>query len=261
MALFRIYRGDKANLPGGWDEEKQTPTDTSKMKDGNAYFCADTGEFFIDVDLAKKDEPSQLKRVQINALAATKLSKGETTVEIDDLVLTSDLVVKYSGEATTGLQLNAVLVGTGTDVVKVIPATLGAFYVSDLETGPEFGIIPLTAGGTGGNDAETARANLEVYSTDEVDNKLKDATTVSYTTVLTVDDWKEDLSSGYVWEYQNKNLKCGAKGNVPPEITFTSNRDEYNDIDSAMAEPGVGINFYISEKPQEDIGIIIIDQL
>lgn len=298
MALFKVYRGDSSLLPGG-----KNPTDPAKLHDGYAYFCADTGEFFIDVDLSGNG--TDLKRVQLNALAATKLSNSTKTVEIDDLVLTSDTIVKYDGSLT----LNGVLVGNGTDTVKVIPATLGAFFVSDTDEGPKFGVLPvaqgglgantlvkggiilgnednpvstltgtgvlyattagapqfgvapLIAGGTGGNSAPSARANLEVYSKKEVDDKLIDATTVAYTFTLAESDWADDPSGGYVIAYPNTDLKCGANNDVPPEITFTSNREEYNKIDYAMAEPGVGIKFYISNIPSGDIDIIIIDHM
>jgi len=148
MALFKIYRGDRANLPGGWDAEKQTVVDSSKLHDGFAYFCADTGELFIDVDLVGNG--SALKRMQVNALAATKLSNGTDTIEIDDIVLTTDIIdVEHGGTGRNSLTLNAVLVGDGTNQAKLIPANLGAFYVDTDEGEPKFGVLPVTLGGIG----------------------------------------------------------------------------------------------------------------
>ena len=43
MALFKVLRGNRQNLP-------------SERHDGWAYFCSDTGEFFIDYDTNTKDE-------------------------------------------------------------------------------------------------------------------------------------------------------------------------------------------------------------
>lgn len=149
MALFKIYRGDKADLPGGWNETTQKPEDESKMHDGYAYFCADTGEFFIDVDLT--GDGSGLKRVQINALAATKLSKDTKTVEIDEIVLKTEPIVRYDASDGKTLTLNAVLVGNNSDTVKLIPATLGAFFVNEEGGAPKFDVLPVAQGGTGAN--------------------------------------------------------------------------------------------------------------
>ena len=41
MALFKVLRGDRANL----DNWEKVP-----FHDGYAYFCSDTGEFFIDCE-------------------------------------------------------------------------------------------------------------------------------------------------------------------------------------------------------------------
>lgn len=324
MSLFKVYRGNKQALP-------------TTMHDGYAYFCADSGEFFIDVDLSS--DGTGLQRVQINALAASQLTDGVTTIDVDDIVLTTDPVVKYNSADGATLTLNAVLVGNGTDTVKLIPASLGAFFVDSTTDGPKFGVLPvaqggigvntlaeggilkgngtgsiqtvsgtgvlyaategapqfgvapLAAGGTGGTDAATARTNLDVYSKTEVDTqianaevdaytktemdtklgaiysktevdeKLADATTVAYTTTLATSGWQTNADGGYVLTYSNSSLKCGAAHDVPPQITYTSNREEYNKIESATAESGVGIKFYIDEVPANDIGIIIIDHL
>lgn len=303
MALFKIFRGDKADLPGGWDEENEVVQDTTKLHDGYAYFCADTGELFIDADLST--DGSGLKRIQVNALAAKKLSDGTTTIEIDDIVLKTEPLVRYNAAGGATLTLNAVLVGNGTDTVKLIPADLGAFYVEDTTEGPKFGVLPvaqggigaatltqggilqgngtnavsaitgtgvlyaatdgapqfgvapISVGGTGGNTKADARNNLEVYSKTEIDTN---ATTKAFATTLTVAGWQAD-GEGFMQEWKETTLQCGKNHDVPPEVTFTSNREEYNKIDYATAESGKGIKFYTSKKPAEDIGIIIIDQL
>lgn len=78
MALFKIYRGNEANLP-------------AKLTDGYAYFCPDTGGFFIDYTTST----GQLSRKQINAASSAALhySAGGLTVEIDpaDIAMKDDV--------------------------------------------------------------------------------------------------------------------------------------------------------------------------
>lgn len=75
MALFKIYRGDENNLP-------------ATLTDGYAYFCTNTGTFYIDW----ADSEGNVSRKQINAEYATKLrykdDNGEW-VEIDAQDLTN----------------------------------------------------------------------------------------------------------------------------------------------------------------------------
>ena len=69
MALFKICRGNESNLP-----------DT--LTDGYAYFCTDTGNFYIDW----ADAEANVSRKHINAEYATKLrfkDANEEWVEID----------------------------------------------------------------------------------------------------------------------------------------------------------------------------------
>lgn len=56
MALFKVYRGNESNLP-------------TAMNDGYAYFCTDTGNFYIDWD----NGTGILSRAQINARSAVNL--------------------------------------------------------------------------------------------------------------------------------------------------------------------------------------------
>lgn len=71
MALFQIFRGSENEL-------LQVP-----RHNGYAYFCEDTGNFFIDIGNGDND------RVPINAFAAQILREGTTEVEIDDIFLKS----------------------------------------------------------------------------------------------------------------------------------------------------------------------------
>lgn len=69
MALFKICRGNESNLP-----------DT--LTDGYAYFCTDTGNFYIDW----ADAEANVSRKHINAEYATKLrfkDENDEWVEID----------------------------------------------------------------------------------------------------------------------------------------------------------------------------------
>ena len=86
MALFKVYRGHEDNLP------------TTKT-DGYAYFCTNTGSFYID----HKDTSGVLVRSKISARYADKLryvQDGET-IEIDaSEVLTASNAVEKLGVAT-----------------------------------------------------------------------------------------------------------------------------------------------------------------
>lgn len=75
MALFKIFRGDRSVL------------ESVPKNDGYAYFCVDSGEFFIDAN-----DGTEVKRIQINADYAKHLKNDDTTIEIDDIVLTSDII-------------------------------------------------------------------------------------------------------------------------------------------------------------------------
>ena len=54
MALFKVLRGDRVNL------------DKYDFHDGYAYFCSDTGEFFIDCITSQGEE--KRKRIGGGAL-------------------------------------------------------------------------------------------------------------------------------------------------------------------------------------------------
>lgn len=268
MALFKIFRGQETELNDVPNHE------------GYAYFCQDTGNMFIDI--GNGDSATHKgDRVQVNAFYANALRKIDsdgtvTEIDIDDLVLsTATIAVDKGGTGRQTLTVNAIIVGDGTNQVKMISIADGDVVVGDADDGvkgvngtgafyalvagaPQFGTLPLSVGGTGGTDAATARTNLEVYSKTEVDEKIDKATTLSYATTLLKDGW---IASGnvFTYTYTNPDLKCGKNGNVPPDITWTSNQGEYSKIDSAEGVAGSGITFTIKEKPTADIGIIIRD--
>lgn len=79
-----------------------------------------------------------------------------------------------------------------------------------------------------------------------------------YTEELNVDSWI--LDSG---QYKNKisipSLSCGYNGKIPPIISWIQNQQEYSKIRKANCEPNDGIEFVCNEKPEGDIGIVVID--
>jgi hypothetical protein len=60
MALFKITRGAEKNLP-------------STRHDGYAYFCTDTGSFYIDYKEKESDPDTKIQRRKISAGEADKL--------------------------------------------------------------------------------------------------------------------------------------------------------------------------------------------
>ena len=183
--------------------------------------------------------------------------------------------VAQGGTGQKTLTVNALLLGNGTDAVKMVSIEKGAIVTGDstdgvsglLGTGalfadvsgvPKFGTLPIKAGGTGATTAAAARTNLDVYSKSETDNKMDEVTTVSYTATLAQANWVHSGDT-YTYSYSNTNLKCGKNGNVPPIISWISNHDDYNKIDSAQATVGSGITFTASKAIEGDIEIVIID--
>ena len=264
MSLFKIYKGQEQLLA-------QVP-----KHEGYAYFCEDTGNFFIDV--------SNSSRVQINAFSAQKLSKDTTTIEVDDFFLKNMVAsVAQGGTGQNTLTSNALIVGNGTNAVKMISLDSGAVAIGDQTNGvkgllgagalfadvsgtPKFGTLPITAGGTGAVSAASARTNLSVYSKVETDNKVEEVATSAYTTTLVAADWTTVEGGGtsgetiYTQVYNNTSLKCGKNGNVPPVIMWNSNYAEYNNIyDAQVADDKRSITFYASKKPTANINITVTD--
>ena len=86
MALFKICRGLEENLP-------------ESLTNGYAYFCTNTGSFFID----HLDTNGSLVRSKISANYADKLrfKDGDTTIEIDpSQILTHENYAEVIGAAT-----------------------------------------------------------------------------------------------------------------------------------------------------------------
>lgn len=258
MALFKIFRGPEANL------------NSVPLHEGYAYFTEDKGNLFIDIS---NEEGG---RLQVNAYAAQVLSNGITEIDVDDIFLKNMTVaVAQGGTGHDTLTVNALLVGNGTEAVKMIEIAAGSLVVGNAENGvaglqgtgalyaatagaPQFGTLPLSVGGTGATNAAMARTNLDVYSKAETDDQISESTSIAYTTTLSAGNW---ILNGdmYTQTYSNTGLTCGKAGNVPPIVTYTSNLDEYSKIDHADATVGTGITFYIKEKPQSDIALVIID--
>lgn len=80
MALFKVNRGNSATLP-------------VVMTDGWAYFCTDTGEFFIDY----ADSNGELHRKQINADEAKKLAG----YDISNILNSSEVEIPTSAAVKT----------------------------------------------------------------------------------------------------------------------------------------------------------------
>lgn len=264
MSLFKIFRGPEERL------------NAQPLHEGYAWFTEDKHNLYIDVS----EEPGG--RVQVNAYAADVLlqkdESGEVLKEInvDDLLLSDTAVsVAQGGTGLTTLTVNALLVGNGTDPIKLIPLTGNGVLVSDVTDGakeltgagalfasaadniPQFGTLPIEAGGTGGATAAAARTKLSIYSKSEVDNAIEAATAVAYSATLAANGWTAE-GDIYVYQYNNVNLSCGKAHNVPPIITYTSNHEEYSKL-SGEATPEIGIQFTSPSQPTADIGIIIID--
>lgn len=258
MALFKIFRGPEDNL-------NRVP-----LHEGYAYFTEDKGNLFIDIS---NEEGG---RLQVNAYAAQVLKNDITEIDIDDIFLKNmTATVAQGGTGHNSLTVNALLIGNGTNAVKMVEIAAGQVVIGNSENGvtglqgtgalyaatagaPQFGTLPLSVGGTGATNAAMARTNLDVYSKTETDNQISESTSVAYTTTLSAGNW---ILNGdmYTQTYSNTGLTCGKAGNVPPIVTYTSNLDEYSKIDHADATVGTGITFYIKEKPQSDIALVIID--
>lgn len=253
MALFKIFRGPEDELA------------TVPCHEGYAYFTEDLGNLYIDIS----DETPQ-GRVQVNAYFAEELRKisedGDDVqyIKFDDIALKSAIWdVEHGGTGRTTLTVNAVLVGNGTDDIKMIEVGENQLITGDATDGIKgidgTGFLYKTTNNAPQFlSAANARNTLEVYSKTETDNKIAAATTMAYTTTLAVAGW-ESSGDQYVYHYKNADLKCGSAGDVPPIVTYVTNLEEYSKIDKATATPGDGIDFYTSEQPKQAIEIIIID--
>ncbi len=124
MALFKIFRGAENEL------------NSISMHEGYAYFCKDTGNMFIDISNNAGD------RVQVNAYAAKELIKYNSDgtiakeIDIDDLFL-KDMIaeVKNGGTGANTLTVNALLIGNGTNPIKMVSIADGSLVVGDSTDG------------------------------------------------------------------------------------------------------------------------------
>lgn len=264
MALFKIFRGTTAEL------------NTVPCKEGYAYFTEDDSKLHIDIS----SDPDGV-RLTVNAYSADILTNAAgDEIDIDDIFLTNmTATVAQGGTGLKTLTANTLLVGNGTSPVKLVSLENGSVLVGDntntvkglkgvgalfssTSGTPQIGTLPIALGGTGGVTVATARQNLEVYSKKDVDDKMAEITTKAYTFTLRTDGW---ITSGGIVTYELSvtNLTCGKDGNVPPIITYITNKDEYSKIDEAEADPATKkITFTIkteSNKPENDIQIIVVD--
>lgn len=248
MALFK-FAGTKEQL------------DTVATHNGFVYVCADgvdadesgnlLGEWFVDIG-----------NTRYRLAAAALIDPNGEIVNVNDLVLQGDILeVSQGGLGRNTVTQNALLVGgknqDNEDIVAEIPAAAGVLQAANAETTPNYGTVPVIFGGTGATTAAQARGNLDVFSKTEVDTR---AVSVSYTATLLAENWVEDSENEvFTYTLRETRLMCGNSGLVPPLITYTSNEEEYSEINGATATPGVGITFTAENKPTENIGIIIVD--
>lgn len=249
MALFKIYSGTANEFPADY-----------ALHPGYAYFFEDSGELVIDTDGG---------RIDVKASILVKNNGAELEfIDVDDILIAAD--------SENGITYNAILIGGNNNTVKAVAIAAGSLVVGNAENGiaglngtgalyanalgaPQFGTLPITAGGTGAKTAADARTNLEVYSKTETDNKIDEkAVSLDYHTTLLASGWTLN-GDWYTYNYTNNNLTCGKNGTTPLIISWESNLDEYSKIDHADATPGTGIIFYTEEAPENDIQIVIID--
>lgn len=251
MALFKIYSGTADDFDGinGFSNYAVHP--------GYAYFFEDSGEFVVDTENG---------RYTVNASTLIKNNgTGIEFIDVDEVLYSPDGITKNAllvgGDSNTvraiAIDEGALVIGNATNGVAGLVGT-GALY-ADTSGLPKFGTLPLSAGGLGANTKEGARANLEVYSKKETDEAIDAATSVAYTATLSASGWSGNDDDGYTYNYSNTSLSCGKNNDVPPIISWTSNKDEYTKIDSAEATAHTGIVFTASEAIEGDIGIVIID--
>lgn len=124
MALFKVCRGNESNLP------------TAK-NDGWAYFCTNTGNFYIDW----ADSSNNLVRVQINAGCAERVRylDGEEYVEIAAVEIAEALAKAHTHANKTVLDgVNAELVmmwsQTSAYVESLVSALMNNLMIAALST-------------------------------------------------------------------------------------------------------------------------------
>lgn len=234
---FSVNRGNVADLP-----KEYVP--------GSIYFAQDEKILYIDID--------DHTRAKLNAAGASMYITDEgEEIPLSDFVQKKDVIdTAHGGTGVTSIP-KGVLYGDAQGALKAIANGVGALFA--VKSGElQYGNLPITNGGTGAASAADARSNLSVYSKQEIDDN---ATSVPYEVTLANASWvtSKVAEKGFEYVYANAQLKCGKSGKVPPIVTATDNQDDYNKIDSAEANPNVGITFYAKKKPEKDIPIIIVD--
>ena len=250
MALFKIYSGTADEFPSNY-----------ALHPGYAYFFEDSGELVIDTDNG---------RIDVKVSQLIKTVNGEVTfVDVDDVLTAAD---------DNGLTKNAILVGGENNTVRAIAIAAGSVVIGDATNGvkgingtgalyattsgaPSFGTLPISAGGTGAATVENARTNLDVYSKGEINEKVARATTSVYYLLLNKETWLYNpVDDVYTYNYSLPDLKCGWNGNVPPIISWVTNRDDYSKIDDAWATAGSGITFTTSKAMDgSNMELVVID--
>ncbi len=79
MALFDIFRGTEEELM------------RKKLHAGYAYFCEDTGKFFIDISDGEDGTETDLYRIPINSKAANGLLRDDNYIEADSFATLEDI--------------------------------------------------------------------------------------------------------------------------------------------------------------------------
>ena len=245
MSLFKVYSGKRKDFPNNYP-----------LHPGYAYFFEDDGIFTIDTETERKN-------VAVSEIVRT-VEGGPKSISTDQLLWTEDeptpdcLVVSGKNNLMYYLPIdnNSVVIKDNRGQFTGISGE-GALY-SIASEAPSFGILPLSAGGTGAKTAEDARSNLDVYSKSEVDAKTAGGVSTCYAVSVKSTDWA--LSDNYyVYNYNNTNLKCGSSGKIPPIIRCRTGQESYNKINEAVATAGSGIQFKSSGAITENILIDIID--
>ena len=245
MSLFKVYSGKRKDFPNNYP-----------LHPGYAYFFEDDGIFTIDTETKRKN-------VAVSEIVRT-VEGGPKSISTDQLLWTEDeptpdcLVVSGKNNLMYYLPIdnNSVVIKDNRGQFTGISGE-GALY-SIASEAPSFGILPLSAGGTGAKTAEDARSNLDVYSKSEVDAKTAGGVSTCYAVSVKSTDWA--LSDNYyVYNYNNTNLKCGSSGKIPPIIRCRTGQESYNKINEAVATAGSGIQFKSSGAITENILIDIID--
>lgn len=116
MALFKVHRGNETNLP-------------VEMTDGWAYFCTDSGNFYIDWL-----NRSALTRTQINANYASNLKylDGDEYTEIDATTLVQGFTTMWTD--ISNLKTNKAPASALTDAKSHTDAEIAKFVeVSEAE--------------------------------------------------------------------------------------------------------------------------------